>query len=90
MTMRLVDGRARLHLAVPASAAVITARKLADNLAKADRQFKSGATPNASAEPTLAGPAEAHRGARNAPLDGDNGFGTAKNSELPSGASPRN
>ena len=34
--MRLVDGHVRLHLVVPASAAVITARNLADNLAKAD------------------------------------------------------
>ena len=40
--MRLVDGRARLRLAVPASAAVITARKLADNLAKADNRLPVG------------------------------------------------
>jgi len=37
--MHLVDGRARLRLAVPASAAVIIGRKLADNPAKADKPF---------------------------------------------------
>ena len=41
-TMRLVGGHARLHLVVAASAAVITGRKLADNLAKADNRLPVG------------------------------------------------